>query len=84
MAYVITDPCVSVCDTACVKVCPVDAIQGGPETGQLFIDPGACICCAACEPVCPVNAIYEEGDVPAQYAGAIQRNAEFFAKPDMP
>ncbi len=28
MAYVITEPCVGVCDTACVEVCPVDAIHG--------------------------------------------------------
>jgi NAD-dependent dihydropyrimidine dehydrogenase PreA subunit len=28
MAYVITDPCVGTCDTACVAVCPEDCIQG--------------------------------------------------------
>jgi NAD-dependent dihydropyrimidine dehydrogenase PreA subunit len=28
MAYVITEPCVSTCDTACVKVCPVNCIDG--------------------------------------------------------
>ena len=28
MAYVITEPCVATCDTACVKACPVDAIAG--------------------------------------------------------
>jgi NAD-dependent dihydropyrimidine dehydrogenase PreA subunit len=28
MVYVITDPCVGVCDTACVEVCPVDCIHG--------------------------------------------------------
>jgi NAD-dependent dihydropyrimidine dehydrogenase PreA subunit len=28
MAYVITEPCVATCDTACVEVCPVDAIHG--------------------------------------------------------
>ena len=26
--YVITEPCVSTCDTACVKVCPCDCIHG--------------------------------------------------------
>lgn len=31
MAYIITEPCVSTCDTACVEVCPVDCIQG-PDT----------------------------------------------------
>ncbi len=28
MAYVITEPCISTCDTSCVKVCPVDCIHG--------------------------------------------------------
>jgi formate hydrogenlyase subunit 6/NADH:ubiquinone oxidoreductase subunit I len=28
MAFVITDQCVANCDTACVSVCPVDAISG--------------------------------------------------------
>lgn len=28
MSYIITSPCVSVCDTACVSVCPVDCIHG--------------------------------------------------------
>ena len=30
MAYIIADPCVGTCDTACVEVCPVDCIHG-PE-----------------------------------------------------
>lgn len=30
MTYVIAEPCVSTCDTACVEVCPVDCIHG-PE-----------------------------------------------------
>ena len=28
MSFIIGNKCVSVCDTACVKVCPVDAIHG--------------------------------------------------------
>ena len=28
MSYIITSPCVGVCDTACVNVCPVDCIHG--------------------------------------------------------
>ena len=28
MPYVITSPCVGICDTACVTVCPVDCIRG--------------------------------------------------------
>ena len=27
MAYIICEPCVGVCDTACVEVCPVDCIH---------------------------------------------------------
>ena len=30
MSYIIAEPCVGVCDTACVEVCPVDCIHG-PE-----------------------------------------------------
>ena len=30
MAYIIAEPCVGVCDTACVQVCPVNCIYG-PE-----------------------------------------------------
>ena len=28
MSYIIGQPCVSTCDTACVAVCPVDCING--------------------------------------------------------
>ena len=28
MTYIITEPCVGTCDTACVEVCPVDCIHG--------------------------------------------------------
>lgn len=28
MSYIIGQPCEGVCDTACVKVCPVDCIHG--------------------------------------------------------
>ena len=28
MTFVITEPCVGVCDTSCVEVCPVDCIHG--------------------------------------------------------
>lgn len=28
MAYVIAEPCVATCDTACVSVCPVECIHG--------------------------------------------------------
>ena len=28
MTYIIAEPCVGTCDTACVEVCPVDCIHG--------------------------------------------------------
>ena len=85
MPYVIAEPCVSTCDTACVEVCPCDAIHGPPEAHarggarlQLYIDPEACICCAACEPECPVDAIFDEDDLPAAWAHFAALNAQFF------
>ena len=76
MTYIIAEPCVSTCDTACVEVCPVDCIHGpddkegagaeakvegfDPEGKQLYINPEECIDCGACEPECPVEAIFEE------------------------
>lgn len=35
MTYVITSPCVATCDTACVDVCPVDAIAGPIDVAAL-------------------------------------------------
>ncbi|MCB9637356.1 MAG: ferredoxin family protein [Myxococcales bacterium] len=93
MPYIITEPCVGVCDTACVEVCPVDCIHGpihkdrrGEEvkemsdrTGmQLYINPAECIDCGACEPECPVSAIYEESEVPDNMASYIEKNSKFF------
>ncbi len=47
MSYIITSPCVGVCDTACVAVCPVDCIHGpldpegsGSEVEELKEKPG--------------------------------------------
>lgn len=93
MPYFITDPCIGVCDTACVDVCPVDCIhptrEKWPEKGfdennlegkQLFIDPDECIDCGACEPVCPPTAIYEEADVPEKYKHSIAKNYEHFGQ----
>ncbi len=95
MVYVIAQPCIGVCDTACVTVCPVDAIHSpldlevlaalppSKRAGlQLFIDPEACICCGACEPECPVEAIFEIDDLPAQWSHFAHRNEAFFLSPD--
>ena len=87
MAFVITEPCLSSCDQACVSVCPVDCIQpadGYPEgeditNKQLYIDPQICIDCNACTPECPVEASFEECDVPEEWEHYIQINADHFA-----
>ena len=86
MAYVIAEPCVGVCDMACVDVCPVECIhapegfkKGDDPTGkQLYIDPDECIDCAACEPECPVTAIFAEDEVPEKWQNYIEINKEFF------
>jgi ferredoxin len=77
MAFVITEPCISTCDTACVAVCPVDCIHGpidkegaGAEVEgmdsvagmQLYIHPDECIDCGVCEPECPIDAIKADND----------------------
>lgn len=82
MTYVITELCSSMKDLSCVEVCPVDCIHPAPgepgheEAEQLYIDPGECIDCDACAQSCPVGAIFEESALPAEYAAAIEINAE--------
>jgi len=93
MSYIIAEPCLGVCDTACVDVCPVDCIHGpddptgsGAEVAklkslegkQLYIDPDECIDCGACEPECPVTAIFEESDLPVEWQKYKEINAAFF------
>jgi len=86
MTYIIAEPCVGVCDTACVEVCPVDCIHFTKEEGfdpegkQLYIDPEECIDCGACEPECPVEAIFEETEVPGEWNKYIKMNYEFFGQ----
>ena len=94
MTYIIADPCVSTCDTACVEVCPVDCIHGpdnkegagaeakesgfDPTDKQLYIDPEECIDCGVCEPECPVEAIYAEEDLPPELEHFTEINAAYF------
>ena len=78
MAYVICEPCIGAKELACVDVCPVDCIQGGPLHDQMYIDPTACTDCDACVPACPVSAIFAEADVPEKWRSFIGKNAEFF------
>jgi len=93
MAYIITEPCVGVCDTACVDVCPVDCIHPTREEWgekgydedkldgkQLFVDPEECIDCGACEPVCPVQAIYAEDEVPEGMTDFIKKNYDHYGR----
>ena len=98
MTYVIAEPCVSTCDTACVEVCPVDCIHGpedktgageeakadgfDPEGKQLYIDPDECIDCAACIPECPEEAIYADSDLPDEEMEWLQKNEE--ESPNLP
>ncbi len=83
MAYVITQSCTK--DNKCVEVCPVDCIHprndepAFAEVAQLFVDPGACIDCGACVPVCESSAIFAAGEVPDQFAQAVDANAKYYA-----
>lgn len=78
MAYIITEPCVDVKDTACVEVCPVNCIHTVEDENQLYIDPNVCIDCAACVDPCPVEAIYMESEVPSEWESYIEKNSKFF------
>ncbi|MEO2006556.1 MAG: ferredoxin family protein [Candidatus Poribacteria bacterium] len=80
MAYVISEPCVDVKDTACVAVCPVDCIYEFDGENMLYIHPEECIDCDACVPECPVEAIFPEAEVPAQWQSYIAMNVEAFER----
>ena len=86
MTYIIAEPCVGVCDTACVEVCPVDCIHFtkdkdiGEEAKAEGFEPEEYIDCGACEPECPVDAIFEETEVPAEWDDYIRKNYEFFGQ----
>jgi ferredoxin len=74
MAYVVCQPCHDCKYTDCVVVCPCDCFY--QDDMQLYIDPDQCTDCDACLPECPVNAIFQDTNVPAQWAHFIQLNAE--------
>lgn len=86
MPHVITESCIGVKQTACVDVCPTDAIHprqdeaGFSSTKQLYIDPSRCIDCGLCVPECPVKAIMPDHAVPGPWQHYIQLNAEHFKK----
>ena len=78
MAHVVTDKCNDCRFTDCVEVCPVACFY--PLEKQLVIHPDECIDCGACIPECPVEAIYDESDLPEEFASAIAFNADECAK----
>ena len=84
MAYIIAEACVGIKDTACLDVCPVDAIHPGKDSpraanaAQLYINADDCIDCACCVPVCPVGAIYAEEDLPEKWKPYIKINRDWF------
>jgi len=86
MTFVIAQPCIGVKDTACVAVCPVDCIhptkdESGFEAAEmLYIDPGSCIDCGLCAGECPVNAIFQDTDLPAEWAQFLEKNAAHYLK----
>jgi ferredoxin len=56
MTHTITSTCTGC--TACVKICPVDAIRGERKLLHA-IDPSRCIDCGACGRICPVDAVQD-------------------------
>ena len=84
MAYVITQPCIGVKDTACVAVCPVDCIHPTPDeegfaaAPMLYVDPDPCLDCGLCVDECPVRAIFPQDDVPAEWRQFIETNAAHY------
>jgi NAD-dependent dihydropyrimidine dehydrogenase PreA subunit len=73
---VITQPCVSVKDGACVEVCPIECIYEGDD--QFFIHPDECIICGACINACPTGAILADDEVPLEWQSYIQKAKHHF------
>lgn len=74
MTYVVAEPCIKCKYTDCVPVCPVDAFHEGPNF--MVIDSAECIDCSLCVDECPVGAIFEEQDLPGEYAHYVGLNVE--------
>ena len=47
-----------------------------PRPDMLFINPETCIDCQACVVECPVEAIFDQDDVPEEFAAYIALNRE--------
>lgn len=83
MPYVVTEPCISVEEHACVDACPVECFYQAED--QLLIHPEECIDCGACVPECPVNAIFEVNSVPDKWKSYVVKNtAPFQANAGLP
>ena len=80
MAHVVCKPCYNCKYTDCVAVCPVECFREGKKF--VYIEPEECIDCEACVPECPVEAIFHEDNVPEEWHGFIELNAELAA--DLP
>ena len=82
MAYVINELCTK--DEKCVEVCPVDCIHPRKEEAkfaeapQLYVHPVECIDCGACVPVCEAGAIFSLGELPDEWQGTAEKNAQYF------
>ena len=76
MTHVVTSACVQCKYQDCVAVCPVECFREADE--YLVIDPDECIDCGACTPECPVDAIFDENELPEQWAEYTAKNAEWF------
>jgi len=75
MAFVVAEPCINCKFTDCVEVCPVDCFYEGEN--MLVIHPDECIDCGACVPECPVEAIYDEDELPSEWAEYKAINAKY-------
>ena len=95
MSYIIGSKCVGCIDGSCLKVCPVDCIDGPIDTKrignmtdeervgkQLYINPDVCIDCGACVPECPVDAIHPTEELAAKYGELeyVHKNYEFYGQ----
>lgn len=61
-AFYIMVSCNHCKDPACMKVCPVKAIQKRTEDGVVLIDQRSCIGCQRCVSACPYGAIQFDGE----------------------
>ena len=82
MTFVVGENCIKCKHTDCVEVCPVDCFYEGPNF--LVIHPDECIDCEACVPECPVEAIFLEENLPGEWEGFTQLNADMCNDPDPP